>query len=45
MTEAICRAIQQSQASLKTLSKRYRINPKTVAGQRTAPKVPGSTEQ
>ena len=31
MTEATRRAIQHSQASLRTLAKRYRINQKTVA--------------
>jgi transposase-like protein len=30
-TEAICRAIQHSQASLRALAKRYGINQKTVA--------------
>ena len=30
-TEAVRRAIQNSQESLRTLSKRYGINPKTVA--------------
>ena len=30
-TEAVRRAIQHSQESLRTLAKRYRINPKTVA--------------
>jgi transposase-like protein len=30
-TEAVRRAIQHSQASLRTLAKRYGINPKTVA--------------
>ncbi len=51
-TEAIRRANQQSQASLRALSKRYGINPKTVAkwrqrtsvaDQRTGPKDPRST--
>ena len=51
-TEAIRRAIQHSQASLRVLSKRYGINPKTVAkwrqrtsvaDQRTGPKDPHST--
>ncbi|MET3695058.1 transposase-like protein [Methylobacterium goesingense] len=51
-TEAIRRAIQHSQASLRALSKRYGINPKTVAkwrqrtsvaDQRTGPKDPRST--
>jgi len=51
-TEAIRRAIQHSQASLRALSKRYGINPKTVAkwkkrtsvaDQRTGPTDPRST--
>jgi transposase-like protein len=51
-TEAIRRAIQNSQASLRALSKRYGINPKTVAkwkrrasvaDLRTGPKEPKST--
>src|SRR5262245_53713090 len=51
-TEAIRRAIQHSQESLRTLAKRYRINPKTVAKWRkrgslaelpTGPKQPKST--
>lgn len=51
-TEAIRRAIQHRQASLRTLSKRYGINPKTVAqwrqrtsvaDQRTGRKHPHST--
>ena len=51
-TEAIRRAIQHSQASLRALSKRYGINQKTVAkrrqrtsvaDQRTGPKDPRST--
>jgi transposase InsO family protein len=51
-TEAVRRAIQHSQASLRTLSKRYGIDPKTVAkwkrrtsvaDQRTGPKEPRST--
>ena len=51
-TEAVRRAIQHSQASLRALSKRYGINPKTVAkwrqrtsvaDQRTGPKDPRST--
>src|SRR6478609_6062110 len=51
-TEAIRRAIQNSQASLRALSKRYGINPKTVAKWRkrgsvadlpTGPKEPKST--
>jgi transposase InsO family protein len=51
-TEAVRRAIQHSQASLRTLAKRYGINPKTVAkwkrrnsvaDQRTGPKEPRST--
>jgi NADH:ubiquinone oxidoreductase subunit B-like Fe-S oxidoreductase len=29
--EAVCQAIQNSQASLRTLSRRYGINPKIVA--------------
>lgn len=29
--EAVCRAIQNSEESLRALSKRYRINQKTVA--------------
>ena len=50
--KAIRRAIQHSQASLRALSKRYGINPKTVAkwkkrtsvaDQRTGPKDPHST--
>ena len=52
MTEAIRRAIQHSQESLRTLAKRYGINPKTVAKWRmrtsvadlpTGPKEPHST--
>jgi transposase InsO family protein len=51
-TEALRRAIQHSQASLRALSKRYGINPKTVAkwkkrtsvaDQRTGPTDPRST--
>ncbi|MBS0276042.1 MAG: IS481 family transposase [Proteobacteria bacterium] len=51
-TEAIRRAIQHSQASLRSLSRRYGINPKTVAKWKkrssvadlpTGPKVPKST--
>lgn len=51
-TEAIRRAIQHSQASLRTLSKRYGINQKTVAKWKkrtfvadlpTGPKEPRST--
>src|SRR5215212_4323444 len=51
-TEAIRRAIQHSQASLRALAKRHGINPKTVAkwkqrssvaDQRTGPKTPRST--
>jgi transposase-like protein len=51
-TEAIRRAIQNSQESLRALSKRYGINPKTVAKWRkrgtvadlkTGPKEPTST--
>jgi transposase InsO family protein len=51
-TEAIRRAIQHSQASLRALAKRYGITPKTVAkwrqrnsvaDQRTGPKDPRST--
>jgi transposase-like protein len=51
-TEAIRRAIQRSQASLRTLAHRHGINPKTVAkwrkhcpvaGLRTGPKHPRST--
>ncbi len=51
-TEAIRRAIQHSQESLRALSRRYGINPKTVskwksraavADQRTGPKDPRST--
>ena len=50
-TEAVRRAIQNSQESLIGLSKRYGINPKTVAkwrkresvsDQRTGPKEPSS---
>ena len=50
-TEAIRRAIQHSQASLRQLAKRYGINPKTVAkwkarssttDQRTGPREPRS---
>ena len=51
-TEAIRRAIQHSQTSLRALSKRYGINPKTVAkwkkregvaDRRTGPTEPRST--
>ena len=51
-TAAVRRAIQHSQASLRTLAARYGINPKTVAkwrkrtstaDRRTAPKYPRST--
>jgi transposase-like protein len=51
-TEAIRRAIQHSQESLRTLAKRYGINPKTVAkwkkrssvaDRSTGPKQPRST--
>ena len=51
-TEAVRRAIQNSQESLRTLSKRYGINPKTVAKWKkrtsvadrpTGPKEPHST--
>jgi hypothetical protein len=51
-TEAVRRAIQHSQASLRALAKRYGINPKTVAKWRartsvadlaTGPKTPAST--
>src|SRR5262249_53918946 len=51
-TEAVRRAIQHSQASLRTLAKRYGINPKTVAkwkkrpdigDLKTGPKEPRST--
>ena len=51
-TEAIRRAIQHSQASLRQLAKRYGINPKTVAkwkarpstaDQRPGPREPRST--
>jgi hypothetical protein len=51
-TEAIRRAIQHSQASLRTLAKRYGINPKTVAKRKkrdtladrpTGPREPRST--
>src|ERR1700686_4264457 len=38
-TEAIRRAIQNSQASLRALSKRYGINQKTVAKWRKRPSV------
>ena len=38
-TEAICRAIQNSQASLRVLSKRYGINQKTVAKWKRRPSV------
>jgi hypothetical protein len=39
-TEAIRRAIQNSQASLRALSKRYGINQKTVAKGRSGPRWP-----
>jgi transposase-like protein len=51
-TEAICRAIQHSQESLRTLARRHGINSKTVAkwrkrcsvsDLRTGPKHPRST--
>jgi len=51
-TAAMGRAIQHSQASLRALAKRYRINPKTVAkwkkrtstaDRRTGPQEPKST--
>ena len=51
-TEAVRRAIQHSQESLRTLAKRYGINPKTVAKWKkrgsvadlpTGPREPGST--
>src|SRR3954449_4524889 len=51
-TAAVRRAIQHSQASLRTLAKRYGVDPKTVAkwkrrtsvaDQRTGPKEPRST--
>ena len=51
-TEAVCRAIQHSQESLRGLAKRYGVNPKTVAkwkarksvsDLRTGPKEPRST--
>lgn len=51
-TEAVRRAIQHSQASLRTLAKRYSVNPKTiakwrkrssVADLRTGPRPPKST--
>lgn len=51
-TQAVRRAIQHSQASLRALAKRYGIDPKTVskwrargsvADRRTGPKVPHST--
>lgn len=38
-TEAVRRAIQNSQASIRTLAKRYGINPKTVAKWRARPDV------
>jgi len=38
-TEAVRRAIQNSQASIRTLAKRYGINPKTVAKWRARPGV------
>jgi hypothetical protein len=51
-TEAVRRAIQHSQASLRDLARRFGVNPKTiakwrkrssVADQPTGPKVPRST--
>jgi transposase-like protein len=51
-TEAVRRAIQHSQASLRALAKRYGVNPKTVAKWKarssvsdlpTGPKEPRST--
>ena len=51
-TEAVRRAIQHSQASLRALAKRHGVNPKTVAkwkkrsataDLRTGPKAPKST--
>jgi transposase-like protein len=51
-TEAVRRAIQHSQESLRVLARRYGINPKTVAkwkarssvaDKKTGPKAPGST--
>ena len=39
-TEAIRRAIQHSQASLRALAKRYGINPKTVAKWKARPRSP-----
>src|SRR5947209_11339884 len=51
-TEAICRAIQRSQESLRTLARRHGINPKTVAKWKkrssaadlpTGPQQPAST--
>ena len=51
-TDAVRRAIQHSQASLRTLARRYGINPKTVAkwkmrsavsGLKTGPREPRST--
>jgi hypothetical protein len=51
-TEAVRRAIQHSQESLRVLARRYGINPKTVAkwkarssvaDEKTGPKAPGST--
>lgn len=51
-TEAVRRAIQHSQESLRVLARRYGINPKTVAkwkarssvaDEKTGPKTPGST--
>ena len=38
-TEAVRRAIQHSQASLRQLAKRYGINPKTVAKWKKRPSV------
>jgi hypothetical protein len=51
-TEAVRRAIQHSQASLRVLAKRHGVNPKTIAewkrrsstaDLRTGPKAPKST--
>ena len=38
-TEAVRRAIQNSQASIRSLSKRYGVNPKTVAKWRSRESV------
>ena len=43
-TEAIRRAIQHSQESLKTLAKRYGVNPKTVAQTRLGGRRPETAE-